>query len=1314
MCMAIAAEAAALSINNAVSNAFADAWQSKVATNHTWKVDCDLRAPLLIVPEDATDPSSTTLIIDLGHLHVHTTPASLNPTVSSWIASSPVPLAALDHWALSLSKVSLNFQSKRHSTPISLVKPFDIAMSVALEKTKTSPLSLVHAELAMVDMSISPRTTKALIELANTFRAARSPPDDNAADDSSVYSGSSVSSLRNKSSFKRPPPPKQPPKSNRPTLVAQFKLNALSAAIVEFVPDCPDSSLIANLQSITASVRASSDESSTTELLMGWFWVLDRIAPTSPDGCARAQRLLLHSSLPHPASFYSIDDKYDVLSTLSPAAATSSDSLAHITIKSNPLTNTTTIDAKLSSLNMHYNPSAVKLILTRFKQMAANYNASVAPKPPNLMQTICEEEPSHSEEPSHPHPTGISPKRGTPLKRRKSLLSPQQLRTSFSSDSERPDAGDKSAATATLTINASMESLSLTLNSIKDDLPLFLFSMKSTKVKLLSTSTQDDDDAFSPASSPASDEMHFTASLDNLQLSTPEDNSRLYPDFKTILSIAPSHSTSLLTVEFFKGSQTRKQLVETSPHFSAADLVSVDATCETFAHVVLSPMRFVFLQAQILALVDYVNEGLLAIILPPDAREVRTPSLSSAPEILLPPIEDAPPALFKIEAQTFTILIPQSPQKPEAMSLHLTSLTVLHQNLPDGAGGQTSLTLTDVLLKSDSSASLIETPINVSMQVTLPPPLAETDEDKSLKVKMQISDVTLTLAHDQYSDVMFTLDGNIGNDDPHLRDDISDQISLNHLETHAGTTIDLDDRKIVHFTLGIETLGLVFLSSDTAPLAKLVAYSATIHADVLPLQDTIVSTITLQSLDIVDRRAVAASRHFKHMFSSDGSDSNEALFVLKHMKNSATNDTTVELAINSPRIVLLPDLISEMLAFVTVDGRATANEMDHLDMMLDERHSSIQHDSSLPPSVSSLAAAAAAAPPTEKSVITITTTDCSIVCVDLLDSTRQQLTQSIVLQGDLTVDMTTSNSLDGLSSLSATTCGRNIEVFVAGGEHLAHPVAIIEPTAFTVVVSQDTARQHSLLSAKLIAEEFLDVSLSMQDVVLVNAILTSIQSISAKPPSNAGEESCGGGLSGGLFNEDEQRHLHMLTSMLEEDVASDSGSAISESKTAFTHNTVRHGSNPDAVAASGLLSEVNLNMNLPIIRVVFINDLHGLDQALFKVSLEQVTVSGRVVSQRPLPTCISLQSHFDVVAQHFDARRKNWDPLLTKPWQLTMQMFREKNSTNQGVEQRGDGDNDFGAMLTSVSVDSTPLHVAFTEQVSSRRAERREVGTRAP
>jgi vacuolar protein sorting-associated protein 13A/C len=136
-----------------------------------------------------------------------------------------------------------------------------------------------------------------------------------------------------------------------------------------------------------------------------------------------------------------------------------------------------------------------------------------------------------------------------------------------------------------LFILAEMQSFEISLNSAVDDLPLFTLTMSDSRVNQHS---QEGNDKNSEMSLIVGDFRMESCSF-----------GRTLESYRTILGLAPSVSTSLLTVKYSKGSNAVR-----SCNVGDAD----KSACEACAEIDLSPMRFVHIHSQVFTLVEYVCE----------------------------------------------------------------------------------------------------------------------------------------------------------------------------------------------------------------------------------------------------------------------------------------------------------------------------------------------------------------------------------------------------------------------------------------------------------------------------------------------------------------------------------------------------------------------------------------------------------------------------------------------------------------------------------------------------------------------------------
>jgi hypothetical protein len=281
---------------------------------------------------------------------------------------------------------------------------------------------------------------------------------------------------------------------------------------------------------------------------MGWFWILDLCEGSYP----RVQRLLAHSPLPLSQEECATKG-CNIIGELEKKgffdeSSSKSVELADITVIHTPARHhhmgtasaNTVVRGKFSTLHINFNPVAVGAIL----EMAAGFGDALGEDTATSFNDSM---------------VISSPRKHLPGETRQRL--------------------EKSAATANYTIIiAEMKGFYLSLRSARDDLPLFEGVMSSTKVQInLQGAT--DTSAF--------------VSVGDLRLSTPALG-RTRPEYNTILGLSASECDSLLDVKFYSGIDATRRVHA---------LEGTSETYEAYAEIALSPMRLVYIQAQILALV---------------------------------------------------------------------------------------------------------------------------------------------------------------------------------------------------------------------------------------------------------------------------------------------------------------------------------------------------------------------------------------------------------------------------------------------------------------------------------------------------------------------------------------------------------------------------------------------------------------------------------------------------------------------------------------------------------------------------------------
>ena len=102
------------------------------------------------------------------------------------------------------------------------------------------------------------------------------------------------------------------------------------------------------------------------------------------------------------------------------------------------------------------------------------------------------------------------------------------------------------------------------------------------------------------------------------------------------------------------------------------------------------------------------------------------------------------------------------------------------------------------------------------------------------------------------------------------------------------------------------------------------------------------------------------------------------------------------------------------------------------------------------------------------------------------------------------------------------------------------------------------------------------------------------------------------------------------------------------------------------------------------------NDLQGLDEALFRVSVLNF-VAGSVMTFGGGPSATNMTFDFhlnmEMLADYFDASLNTWNRLLTRPWELTLKGIRSPNRRNKSKR-----------LSTAFDFESFPCHISFSEQ----------------
>ena len=1120
--------------------AFADAWRSKTKGKTNWTIDVDIHAPILVVPESCTDREAPVLIFDLGNFHFVYGKSEANPDVRKWFSDNPNRIggstSAIDHCSLDVQKLTFLLSKAGSWTALSnaaaveataeagsaqvstttVIEPVSLSLNIGIENNQLSldkSRKCIFGVLPDITIQVSPSSVSSIfrtyskwdafldglagsadpgsragstrfgplteeeemveedasssdgvqILAADESQYDSSRPNDDEAPSTPSLVGSAFSIHTKRQIERDPTDPK--PTDGDPSEYIHLSL-ALRKLSTKLALDGANG-LEAHLVSVVVSSTIDTDGASTNRCRMGWFWLLDSLQADYP----REQRILAHSLLSRPASEYSREGAYNVLRDLEEVGVfrddySGSSDLADISIArtvSGPV-ETLSVDATFSSLFLNWNPRVVKNVMRRSSSLLTlGFTSS----------------------------TGLSSGRSG-----QGPLGNEAFPTRSTPGTSSFNQGCR------LSLQARMTSFNISLNSAIDDLPLYTLTMADAELDTVIADLK---------AEPKDQSIDATFIVGDIKMETSAAG-RALDEYTTIIGLASGQSSSLLTVKYEQGDEALESRVLIDDKLDKSSFSAV-------ADVRISPIRFVYIQAQILTLTEYVTEGVLGALF----AKVASSAAAAAIEIAQT-TEDDKDKLFQIHATGLDLVLPQTAKSKDYFSIKADDLEVQYIALANDQGGKAKCYISDVMMACNRNLEMLAFPIRISVDVFLSAIEGKTEEDRAIEVGVDVSEASFLLTRTHYSQIMDTLEGNISQEDSFLRDVTvlpveeearaeEDHDPINAI-THGGVDFILLHRHIyIEFSISKLAIDLCRESDNTdESLVSLAAVEANILLRLYPEQEKVWSKITLHDLVCDDRRIEALNRKFRRIISCQNEimDENKDpvgdsakrssgdLFVCTYQKTNRDEITDVNLMIGSPQIILVPDCLVEILEFLKAGirpppaaGTRVASESSNSKAGNGER---------VPATLAAARQENALALTKQRMKVNIKTDRCRLIFVDMgsapsVDSSSSlslslgsatQLTETIVIEGkiegsvDLTSDILTGEVLSGDHQLH----GENVEVYTAQGIELFSPVQIMEPAVFSVFLTtaaiDDGRRQE--VDLKTVTLSHIEMTLSMQNI----------------------------------------------------------------------------------------------------------------------------------------------------------------------------------------------------------------------------------------
>ena len=1079
------------------SNLLVEAWKEKTETKAAWTIDIDINAPVIIVPEKCNDPNANALVFDLGHLQF--TYGKLEPAVQvkTWFEDNAIasPMdTILDSGSLSIRdltfQVGKNCHLSRSTNPkappaklsdkASVIEPISIILDLGIESLGTSNTvrTCCLGVIPTISLKLSPSQGSMTFPVVESWKnfvdEIKGPDQFDIPDQDHPLDDNMENVLQNPPSegviserTEKTAPVVQEDEANYKTIYFMIGLQKLSIALASEHAH----QLEFHLVSVYTSSTFYADGSSLSNLKMGWFWALDRLL--SGD-FPRRQRLLAHSKLPLAPEKLAEEDKYGVLEELTKQGVFERDfagstDLADISLKRIGEQDS---DSNEEGLSCHSQEEAVidNVLNAKFASLFIHWNPN-AIKNVNAMIESFVDIAFESDN--------------------NALIVPQASATVDSPAEKLLE----SRSTKTL-IKAEMECLDIRLNSVIDDLPLFAFTVSDARINILSDKSEDV-------------AMETTLSLGDLRVTTPGSAGKTLPEYRTLIGLAPGRSESLLTVNFYQGGRAVQRL----------DLDTVDVNqLAAYAEVELSPMRVSYIHSQVLALTEFITEGILGV--------VTAKAASSAAEAAREAVATvAGKQVFNIKATSFEVVIPEAAYSDRALIVQAGYLHVEHSMLPNLEGSKTRVSLTDVSLKDSDDNLMQEEKIRMTVNVRMPSMERGSLDDQALRVDISISEASFVLSKIQYKQIRQTLDTNMGELELFLRDSEyalaasqKEQPSDKKL-SHAGMLI-VEIVRRMYINVSIEVLALQLTNSVSDPLVRIAAVSTKVLLSQLPDEEKMECNVSLRNMVCEDRRNRSHS-HYRFLVDQSNFVPSEDLANEKSLANIAYSSdpkgSSIDLKVGSPRVVLIPDAISEISAFFSAPESSKLEEATIEFRNEAPRAASDTRVIKVESTVSDDIETSLVDSNDEQysrltsSIISVTTDVCKIVLVDLgsqaateqdtVKLTKQSsnrlapLTETVVLQGIFSASLALASDISTGQTVSADFQGQGdvMEVYSAFGREMKSPVQILEPMEGSAHGSLQSRNEGlSEIELRAAALKPIEFIISTHNLALFSAILNSL------------------------------------------------------------------------------------------------------------------------------------------------------------------------------------------------------------------------------
>lgn len=679
--------------------------------------------------------------------------------------------------------------------------------------------------------------------------------------------------------------------------------------------------------------------------------------------------------------------------------------------------------------------------------------------------------------------------------------------------------------------------------------------------------------------------------------------------------------------------------------------------------------------------------------------------------------------LFHIEAKGLELLVPEAAHSQNFLKASVGSMDVSFTGLPD-ASSRIVVALSSMMIEDADAENMLASPVLMNVLTYIPPDILESEHDRAISVNIDITQAEFLLTKPHFAQILHTLDGNISDGDLFIRESPCllgdyaeqegledyghDKLLLTHGEkvTHGGGEFVEKPRRL-NLTVNVAALVLSLFKAETEPLLRLAAVDSEIKFSSVPDEARTLVHVTLKDLVCDDRRLESVGRQYRNLIyqPTSGAGSSGDVFAVTY-EASGSGDSSIDLIVGSPRFVFIPDVLTEIVEFVSVEkiqvpkDEPTRNDEEIVDN--NEIEDVVKVDSRGESEAIEASVVVQASNPTVIFELAVSTAKCSIMLVDL-GSGRitanndfvstvggpSSVAETIVLCGkfDSTMKRETASVTNEQVNLAVEVHVNEFESFTAYGLELMSAVQIVDPTQMSLYFSnkQRTVGQ-TTTDIRFAVLTPLDVTISMCNVALINAILTSVNDSFTHPGGEKVDEAT-------YLTDDEMQRIRNFARALDvnEYEQSSHGDSVAADETSHSLND---GADENSSFFDGNQNSTSVKITTPEIKITVVNDLQGCDEALLRFIVRNCIFQGHVqentmtsIGSRPFDA-FECSVYTSILADYFDSSNTKWRTLLLQPWELSLKGSRGPNRRVPSSRP-----------TTVFDVESHPCHLSFSEQL---------------